>query len=275
MVHQFPEMAMEICSLFLGLSLIAFSLALNEHGCEAVCLSTGVIYGVLMCVSCVVVLYLHRFMNPLENNPRLIGMNRFVDFARWVLTALITFAILFMHMTSLDSSSLLQTSCWCCLALCGLYLLMLPALKFLIVGTAHPEASSQSEDRGLHGAQMDRSLRTQAEQQPMIQRVCCICCENPANAMCLPCRHASTCEYCLFMLKKSNGKCPVCRADIENFVATGDGAFINTFVASRASGACHEITASTSPLLDRILHACCPSLFPSMQYLLLPPNTAI
>lgn len=47
-------------------------------------------------------------------------------------------------------------------------------------------------------------------------RLCCVCLDQPRDAMLIPCNHAVTCISCAIMVKDKTGQCPYCRAAIQN-----------------------------------------------------------
>lgn len=63
-------------------------------------------------------------------------------------------------------------------------------------------------------------------------RMCILCYERPANAMCKPCRHASTCEECLLTVARGRGAhCPLCRQGVDAYdVVTNGQGFFATYV---------------------------------------------
>ena len=51
------------------------------------------------------------------------------------------------------------------------------------------------------------------------KQVCCICYDNPATHVCVPCGHQCGCRRCL---EQCRGSCPICRRNIEVIFDSGD-----------------------------------------------------
>ena len=49
------------------------------------------------------------------------------------------------------------------------------------------------------------------DEQPLAQRLCCVCLDKRIQAVVIPCGHACMCRKCSFRVTK----CPVCRLDIQ------------------------------------------------------------
>lgn len=53
---------------------------------------------------------------------------------------------------------------------------------------------------------------------PAPENCCAICQELPKDAVYMPCRHLSTCQWCAHDHMKTSSCCPVCRAHVENII---------------------------------------------------------
>ncbi|KAG2269211.1 hypothetical protein Bca52824_063766 [Brassica carinata] len=47
---------------------------------------------------------------------------------------------------------------------------------------------------------------------------CSICLDAPSDVVCVPCGHLAGCMSCLIEIKSNNGRCPVCRAKIDQII---------------------------------------------------------
>jgi hypothetical protein len=59
-------------------------------------------------------------------------------------------------------------------------------------------------------------LREDAEKEEKRRpNMCCICFEQPPNAVLMPCRHGGSCMDCASKITGSAGRCPLCRTPID------------------------------------------------------------
>lgn len=103
-------------------------------------------------------------------------------------------------------------------------------------------AQEASLDRGALLSRIQEARREVQLQclEPPSLRLCSICWDEPANAMCRPCRHAGTCEACLLTaVEMTNDRhvfaCPVCRRPVDGYdVLKEPGAnFPSTYVVNK------------------------------------------
>jgi len=279
------------------------SAACTFEGCRAPTSEVGKVYSMLMFATCAI-LFCKRRLRPHADSAGariLVGCMRLLLTVLLTLTVVWYMIPSGLQTTSLTNSAWLQNAHKSCAGLCGIYILMLVALPCLYdiirremirrrdtsLYTA-TDADALSEfrtflpshftDQPLFATQVSAGAFTAppisereaitniTEDQSSTFRECTICYENPANAMCLPCRHASTCERCLLqVIGRPNGACPVCRAPIQSYdVTDGDSGYANTYVSPRVeAGPRMMLRAILSKQAFQTWRAfCCPSMGP-------------
>lgn len=67
----------------------------------------------------------------------------------------------------------------------------------------------------------------EAEEGEAEERTCVVCLADPIETIAFPCRHSVLCRDCMEQVKRSSGRCPICRAHID---ASVRGIFHEEFV---------------------------------------------
>lgn len=286
------DIAVEIVSFTVGLAVLLLSIACAADGCLGPSMEVGKTYSMLMFATCAI-LFCRRRLWPREH---LAGTKILMGCLRLLFTGALALSAIFLQAKSLKGSIWLQTAHQYFAGFCGVYILLLLSLPYLYyvirrrVNGLHSQLEEYEQYRtcppqyvtrpplfatqGSHPSHLAViELTSDMSEEPTHPtfRVCTICYDNPANAMCLPCRHASTCERCLLeVVSRPNAKCPVCRAVIQSYDVTGgDSGYTQTFVAPlshRADSGPKMLRALTNNLaLRNLLAFCCPALGPNAR----------
>lgn len=274
------DCTVEVVSFIVAVGVLSLSVACTEDACLEACVDVSMVYSSLMFLTCIVLCLGRRYWPGVD----LVRTETAISGLRWLLTGPLAIPAIYLQAESLKDDIWLRTFHFFFSGMCFVYIVMVAPLPLL-----HRAACAQATS--LQRQQLpcgDRSGELSAyaclelgavrseECWKTSDRTCCICCERPADAMCLPCRHASTCEACLLRLLSSPkaAKCPVCRAAITSYDVTADASgYVATFVAPPKAAfdpANKVATGVCRPQLRSYIRFCCPAMCTSSPLPMLP-----
>jgi len=260
------DLAVEVVSFFIAAGVLSLSVACTVDDCLDACVGASRVYSTLMFLTCAI-LCMGRYFWP---DVDLVRTEAAISGLRWLLTGPLAIPVVYLQAQSLKDDIWLRTFHFFCSGMCAFYVFMVAPLPLLHRAVC-PQAAALQRQQLQGDAEAPRPAHarldlvgtpTEDEWEPA-PRTCCICYERPANAMCLPCRHASSCEACLLRLLSSpKAKCPVCRAAVTSYEVTiEDAGYASTF--SGPPKAAFDPVSKLPvcrPHLRSYIRLCCPAL---------------
>uniref|UniRef100_A0A7S1S5E4 RING-type domain-containing protein n=1 Tax=Alexandrium catenella TaxID=2925 RepID=A0A7S1S5E4_ALECA len=258
------DLAVEVASFSVAAGVLSLSIACTADGCLDVCLGASRVYSTLMFLTCVIVGLGRHFWPDVD----LVRTEAAISCLRVLLTGPLAIPAVYLQAESLKDDIWLRTFHFGCSGMCALYVVTVAPLPLLHRATC-PQVAVQQREQQLGDCDalaththLDLVGAGPADDCEKTRRTCCICYDRPANAMCLPCRHAGTCEVCLARLLRSpKPKCPLCRAAVASYDITVEDSYLATFIAPpKAAFGPAEKLPFCRPHLRSYIRLCCPAL---------------
>mmetsp|Transcript_106492 Transcript_106492/g.328972 ORF Transcript_106492/g.328972 Transcript_106492/m.328972 type:complete len:303 (-) Transcript_106492:7-915(-) len=260
------DLAIEVASFMIAAGVLSLSAACTVDDCLDACVEVSRVYSALMLLTSAI-LCAGRSRWPGADLAR---TEATVSGLRWLLSGPLALPAVYFQAESLKDDAWLRTVHFFCSGLCFLYATLvapLPLLRHIAclrVPCAPRHSAALDRERPLSALACPEASDTGLWEPAT--RTCCVCCERPANAMCLPCRHAGTCEVCLLrVLSNPKARCPVCRAPITSYDVTAESSgYAATFVAppKAAFDSISKVAPGTfcRPIIRGYMRVCCPAM---------------